>query len=370
MPRPLLLAVLLAWPSPASAERPIRSLSMRGTPDFDGLAGRLAAAVPQQTDAEAPPPARGVAVEPAPAPQAPRGRRVELLLDRLLDLEAYAAAGTDGVEAEPRLRVDLSEALDLIPPIAPDRRSFVLDVVAMQGLTAALVAGSYGLGRAVGNERMQKIAKGMVRHTSETGSPIGWGPIEWKDPNYGDPYVNNLFHPLNFYAAAKYFRKRGYSFWKAFAGGMIANVLWEYLWENNEVPKSGHDLLYMNLLGSLAGAHDDLGLAWGVSPLRFDDALGHYTEFYYKPKGQVWRVYFRSEPNGHYNKEPKSHQRDRPLFVNDYSLGAGHDGTGLSVFVTGVTDTRPKSVDDIRGPSDVLDGVRLGVSLDVLKALR
>jgi hypothetical protein len=341
---------------------------MRGENDFDSHVARGIPFAEQLAGLEVPP-APG---KPAGAPQAAdvsRGEKVTVILDRLLDVEAAVSAdSTQGVSLEPRLRVDISEGLDLIPAI-PGKRNFLLDVAVLQAFTGAAVAGSYGIGRAVGNHRMQKIAKGFVQTFREQGHPFGVGSIEWKDPNYGDPWVNNLAHPMNFCAASKYFRKRGYGFWKAFAGATATSVLWEYMWENREVPKSGHDLFFANLLGALACAHDDFGLAWAVSPLRFDDARGHYTEFYYKPKGAVWRVYFRSEPNGSYSNEAYPEKEDRPLFVNDYSVGAGHEPSGVSFWMTGVTDTRARDVSQIHGPSDVLDGGAIGVSVDLLKHL-
>lgn len=355
-------ALLLALPSWADMPTTLR---MRDLPSLRG----------QEIPDDLPEPVSGGSSDSAPKKK-PLRARVVVLLDTLLDAEATATAAP--VAFEPRLRLNVSEGFDALPALKPGTghgwKVFVLDVAVIQGVTGLGVVGSYALGRATGWDRAMKIGKGFVEFTKEHG-PVGTGPVAWKDPNYGDPWVNNLAHPANFCAAAKYFRKRGHSPWKAFAGAMATSLAWEYVWENKEIPKSGHDLFFANLLGSLVCSHPDMGLAWGLDPLKPADARGHYTEFYYKPGGD-WRVFFRTEPNGDWNNLPEGGRRkaeDKPLWVNDLSLGAAREDYGVTVFVTGVADKGPRDFADVGGVRDVVDDVRIGISLDpgvVFKSLK
>ena len=379
--RRLLAAVLVLWAPASAGAQTVSSLRMRtGEADldsaFDGRRPeRPLAGIPADLAAivEAlPPSVQGTPVEPPPDAAKPgRGDKVLLFLDKAFGLEASLSAGPGSVEALPQGRVDIGAVLDVFPPLLPGTghgwKAFLVDASIIQGLTAAGLAASYGAGKALGIPRLTGRAEAFVRYTAEHG-PIGAGPISFKDPNYGDPWINELGHPAAFFAVGRYFQKRGYGVLLAFAGAMTANALWEYLWENSEIPKSGHDLFYMNVLGGLFGAHPDLGLAWGTSLVNPGDPLGHYTEFYYRKPGSRWRLFHRVEPNGNYNAataggpEPKT--EDKPLFVTDLSLGVADERTGLSLFLTGVSDTDTKSFGEVGGVGDVFDGVRLGVSVD------
>jgi hypothetical protein len=340
---------------------PITTLRMRG----DGFDGRRAGAPNLSMSFELEHPL--VQAKAAPAPR-PGGSPVVALITRFVDLEAGLSSQSRRVE--PGLRVDFGQILNALPKI-PGKRRFLLDVAIVDaGIAAGMLVG-YGAGKALDFPYWQGGWQRFYGYASEHG-PIGVGAIEFKDGNYGDPWVNNFSHPVGFEFAAAYFRKRGYSPGLAFLGGMAINASWEFMFEAYEIPKSGHDLFFMNLLGALAGSRPDFGIAWGAAPFRFLDATGHYTEFYYRPRGGVWRYFVRSEPNGDYRYGPDGRKLERdqkPLFVNDYSFGVAREDWGVTAYVTGVTDPKPRGFKDVHGPSDVFDGAAAGVSFDLLKLL-
>ncbi|MBI2071198.1 MAG: DUF3943 domain-containing protein [Elusimicrobia bacterium] len=289
--------------------------------------------------------------------------------------EFSVSAGPRSMEGFLQLRVDLGHLREAAPDLWPHLNgdgSLLVDIVIAGAIEGGAIFAGYGLSELTGIERMGHVAKGFLEFTKDNG-PVGIGPIAWKDPNYGDPWVNNLGHPAVFFSFATYFKKRGYGFWESLAGATAASLMWEYVWENQEIPKSAHDLFFMNFLGSLTGAHDDLGMAWGASPINFTDSRGHYTEFYWRPKHSDRRYFFRVEPKGawfRWRDENNLPPEERPLFVNDYSLGLADEKRGITVFATAVMNDDPVHWSDIDSAGDAFEDMRAGVSLDVTRFIR
>jgi hypothetical protein len=162
--------------------------------------------------------------------------------------------------------------------------------------------------------------------------------MEWKDGNFAS--IVNLVHGVPFTLSSGLLRARGYDPGVAMIGGIVSNLVHEFVFEAWEQPKSLHDLVMMNMLGAIAGAFPELGMQIG-----FDADRGRpFTTFYGESdNGDRYSVTFEQKRDFFAEGVPVE---DRPVLPYDLIFGADlkvESGLNVALDLRLVTDPDEKT---------------------------
>jgi hypothetical protein len=161
--------------------------------------------------------------------------------------------------------------------------------------------------------------------------------MEWKDGNFAS--IVNLFHGVPFTLSSGLLRARGYDPGVAMIGGIVSNLVHEFVFEAWEQPKSLHDLVMMNMLGAIAGAFPELGMQIGANTKTGQP----FTTFYGEDRdGHRWSVTFEQHRDYFAAGVPVE---DRPVLPYDLVFGADlkvESGLDVSLDLRLLTDPNEK----------------------------